>query len=59
MSATKVLTKKEVAALLQISEKQVQRPVAEHKLQAQRLDTGPCVSSQRPSIDILTGIERR
>jgi excisionase family DNA binding protein len=37
MSVTKVLTKKEVAALLQISEKQVQRLVAEKKLQAQRL----------------------
>jgi len=37
MSLTKVLTKKEVAALLQVSEKHVQRLVAEKKLQAQRL----------------------
>ena len=37
MSVTKVLTKKEVATLLQISETQVPRIVAEHKLQAQRL----------------------
>lgn len=36
MSMTRLLTKKEVAAILQISEKPVERP-SEKKLQAQRL----------------------
>jgi excisionase family DNA binding protein len=58
MSVTKVLTKKEGATLLQISEKHVQRLVAEHKLQAQRLGHRTLRFRPRPLIDISTGIER-